>query len=293
MVEPVSFATLLLESARLFLKQRLLFLFVFLFGSITFFSSQFTETPPPISSLETTEHILTWVDANHMLVLTLLGSNFFFTLISALIRGSLFLTIEETLLPRARHHTNKIKLFKYLRASLIAFRTEVFYSLFLFSLAFLLFLPVFFAWKFNAATLPFIFNLALLFLLGILVVFYFIKEYAVLYQILAGTSFRIALDLGYALFRKRFGLSLIFGMFLLALFLCFTFILDSAIIWSARFFGDEMFVGSAILLFVFSGCYWVYENIFRLLFFHSLAAEKKKPEKSKIVQEETLETSPE
>lgn len=292
MVESVSFVTLLLESARLFLKQRLLFVFVFLFGSITLFSSQFTKMPLPISSLETTEHILTWIAENHTLILTLLGLNFFFTLISALIRGSIFLIIEETLLPRAPHHTNKINLIKYLHASLKAFRTEAFYSLFLFSLTFLLFVPVFFAWKFNAASLPLIFNLASLLLIGILVLFYFIKEYAVLYQILAGTSFRIALDLGYALFRKRFGLSLIFGMVLFALFLCFTFILDSAIIWSARFFGDEAF-GSALFLFVFSGCYMVYENIFRLLFFHSLAAEKKKPEKSEIVQEETLETSPE
>ncbi|MEP7162913.1 MAG: hypothetical protein ABI747_04090 [Candidatus Moraniibacteriota bacterium] len=294
MSDPVPFSTLLIEAARLSVKRRAHFLFTILLGviaTLSYFVLRNVDVVLPEAS-EEVSILFSWVKEHQSTLFILSLTSLGFALVKAALRGPLFVILEETLLAFTEEKKSLAPLSSRLRrASLLGFFFETFSFLVSALLFGIVFLPTYFALLYNPSALPTIFQLSsLLFLVGA-VLFYFLKEYSLLYGILGGVRPLIALELGYGLFRKNLTQSLLFGTLILGLSFIFTFTLDSAIITSAMFFKREGFT-TPFLIFLVSGMSGVFVEALRLLFFHSIAATRSKKQRAEKVsaQESVSET---
>lgn len=292
MTEPISFFPLLEEAARITIKRKSLWIFVVLFGMLAFLGFNFVSGDLPETFDGTLTEVPSWVQEHASALIQIITVSLGLSLLGALFRGSLFLFLQDILRSEAalrlsfREWSHRL-----LRASVKVFTIEFLFLFATLVLVVFLFIPVFFAWRHNTEALPLVANLAALFLFGVIILFYFIKEYALLYFILTRASLRNSFDLGYMLLRKNFGVSLIFGMILISLSFVFTFILDSAIIVSARFFDNSSVITPLWVLFL-SGIFSVYENTLRLVFFHSIAAQKSKDEPIEATETKEVSETP-
>lgn len=294
MKESVAFSTLLREAFHLLRERSFHWRFLLLIGFFSATSYFVTGKLPSPSSLPESDSLslwLTWLKTNKDFFLLLFSWSLIFSLLQGFIRGALILTLEETLLSRSSKPPQPHSLKTLLQAGATSFLFEGgYFFISLLSLG-IISLPLFFSLRYNENTLSPIFEISFFLFLASSLLFFFIKEYALYYTLLGRISIRSSLDLGYLLFRKNFSLSLLFGSLILGLFFAFTFILDSAMLGNVTFFHNSIFL-SFFFIFCFSGGFGVFREALRLLFFHSIAADKNKktaPEKVSA-QEEISET---
>lgn len=275
---PVSFFELLQEAVRLVIQTKPLLWLLFPLGLLLFITATQSESASEFLSagISSPDELLPFL-REHSRAIIILTS---FTLLSgslrAALRGPIFLLIEQTLLRRSlKEPTPQQSLHKkhYLRSSGVAFLFEGSYWITLLVLSLALFSPLLMAITFNPELGQTIGKLALLLLLVLAVIFFYIKEFSLLYVLLAHIRPRLALDLGLNLFQKHLALSLLFGFFLITLSFLFTFLFNFAIITSAliplsalqslsKFLSGSIILGFATLL----------TDALHLLFFHALAA---------------------
>lgn len=293
----VSFLDLLHEACKLtFRSRRTLALFGLSFGILAFGSTQASEVLAPLlsQSNETLEELRVVLNQDPGLWI-ILGSTFFLIgALRSLLRGPLFLTLERLLTEKLGPTTPApAKKSKLLHAALVSFQFELGYWGICLLVAAIVSLPVLLALRFNPGALPALAQLGFILFLFLAVAFSYIKEFALLYTLLAHARMMIALELGLKLFKKHLFQSLLFGLFLMALSLLFTFIANLAII-ASDFAGSKLLKEGmvAISVILILGLSAVLGEALRLLFFHALAATPKLPAvKVKKLLEEKASTS--
>lgn len=277
----VSFADLLREAVRVvFHSPRFLVAFGLPFGLLAFAMTRINESIAPLlpeatltvsalwSALGTQEHL--WV--------MLIALSITISLVRSLLRGPLFLTAERLIGPLPLKQLPTLKPKTSLRAALWSLVFEVTSWGMNIITAGIITLPIALALRYNPETTPFLAQLGFVIFLVMAVVFFFLKEFAILYNLLAHARFGTAWELGLKLFQKHLFQSLLFGLFLMALSLLFTFAANLAIIASDFIGIGWVRTGAAALsVVIILGASTVIEEVLRLLFFHALAATPKLP----------------
>lgn len=280
----VSFFALLEEALRLVFHSRIILGMSLVFGVLLSLSWRFSEKLGDLLPSDST-NIEAWLTPSSIfsqeigflfLGLILIGIG------KTTLRGSLFLMLEAILLKRLPHDSNTpvsaSKQKTLIQGAKLSLLFETGYWFLLVLLFGLLLAPVFFAHRFNPnAFLP-LFQMAIV-LGGILaIIFFYLKEFSLLYALLASIKPKLALELGLKLFRENTIISLLFGGFLLALSFLFTFFLNLAMIISALVTVLFLKTSLSILMsIVFLGLAMSITEALRLLFFHALAAAPKLP----------------
>ncbi len=296
----ISFLSLLEEAVQILFQSKLLLSLLIPLGLLLFGSFQVSETLAPLlpESFLSREAVISTFETHQRFLRDGLIALLLFGVLRMALRGPLFLFIEHTVLQKVTP-TSRLSLpksYMLMRSAIIALGYEAFYWMTLTLLALVLFSPLYIASKVNPAAIQILFQMGALVLLGLSLVFFYLKEFGLLYTLLAHLKPRLALDLGRKLFQKHTLLSLLFGLFLMALSLLFTFCLNLAIITSAiipwsflqegwRLVCGVILLGSAALL----------TETLRLLFFHALAATpriKVSPTKKILAEEKSIGEAP-
>lgn len=273
----ISFFQLFEEAVRTLLQSRpLLFMGVPL-GIILFLSMKESERITPLLPTETTspEAFLASISLHQETLLTGIFILLLLGIIRTALRGPIFILIEHILLkklpaPSSSPHINQKYLLKGAGLSILF---EALYWIALTLLGLIIFVPSFIALKFNQAVVFSLFQMGTILLLMLAVVFFYIKEFGLLYALLAHIKPRLAIELGLKLFKKHTVLSLLFGLFLIALSFLFTFFLNLAMITSALIpFWWPKAIVSVLSSIVILGFTTLLIETLRLLFFHALAA---------------------
>lgn len=278
---PVSFFDLTQEAVRIIFQSKPLLVLLFPIGLFLFTaalpSQSISEFLP--KDLSSPGGLLSFA-RDHIQTITLfVGFTILVGGVRAALRGPIFLLIEQTSLERSRKQNSPslvLQKKQLIRSSLFSFLYEGGYWIGLFFISLILLSPLPIAMAFNPALLSTLTQLATLLLLVLAVIFFYIKEFSLLYTLLAHIRPRLALDLGLRLFQKHLPLSLLFGFFLLTLSFLFTFLLNFAIITSALIPFPvikqltEVVSGGIIL-----GFMTLLTDALHLLFFHALAATPK------------------
>ncbi len=276
----LSFFHLFEEAVRTLLQSRPLLIIGIPLGIVLFVSMKASERLAPLlpTGTNTPESILASFSTHQE---TFIGGFTILLLCGILrtaFRGPLFLSIEQTLIKKLPQSTPLPSLGKrhIIQGVFLGLLFETFYWIALILLGFILFLPSFLASKFNPAVVSSLFQMGTILLLILAVIFFYIKEFGFLYALLAHIKPRLALELGLKLFKKHAALSLLFGLFLIALSFLFTFSLNLAMITSAVIpFWWPKTIMSGIISIVILGFTALLTEILRLLFFHALAATPK------------------
>ncbi len=273
----VSFFHLLEEAVWLIFRSKPLLWLGLPFGILGFLSLQLSEhfTPLLQDNFSSPENFFAFFLEHQTTFMVLISALLCIGILRVLLRGPLFLFIERALLntlpdsPKEIHPHQK----PLLRAVGLSFLFETLYWSSLTFFGLIIFSPILIASKVNPMIIPSLFQLGTIFLLVITLIFFYMKEFGFFYALLSGIKPRVALELGLKLFQKHLFFSLLFGLFLVAISLLFTFFLNLAIITSALipFFWPQAFVStvSGIILF---GFVTLLTEALRLLFFHALAA---------------------
>lgn len=279
----VSFVELLIQAWReIFRSRQLLFWFGGAFGLLALASSLLNTAITPLlpeapSNIEALLKSLTEKQTllTPFLLLTLL-TNFLY----ALLRGPYFLSLERliTLKPSTHSALRQPQRKQLLRGAVLSFFFELSYwgALALVFLA--ISVPLILALRYNTTAIQPIAQIGFSLWIILAITFFYLKEYALLYSLLAHLRLNIALELGLKLFKKHLLLSLLFGLFLMALALLFTFSVNLAII-ASDFIGLVTWHRwiSALCTVVMLGLGALIAEALRLFFFHALAATPKTP----------------
>lgn len=110
------------------------------------------------------------------------------------------------------------------------FRLECLIFLIILSTVALLSLPLWLASMYNPGTVPLLMLLEILTLTPILIILFFVRQYALLYLLLSPVGIRGALETSSSLFLRFLFPSLLFGLFAFTLTLSFTFLLNLVIL---------------------------------------------------------------
>ncbi len=276
---PVSFIALLQQTVGLFRHHRRLLWFGVPFGIIATLSTKIGKYLPTLTHEETTDWsiLFTKIEQDFSTLMWILGSLIFLSILHSLLRGPYFLTLEEAIHQNTDEKTSySISSKKYFRSALITLKYDAMYWLGVALLLVAISLPIVLALRFNQSVVPIITELGLILLLVIAAIFFILKEFTLLYTLLAHARLRSALELALHLFKKHAFLTLLFSLFLVLLSLLFTFPINFAIIasdfveiyWLRKGF-EWLGVGS-----IFGISILIKESL-RLLFFHALAAAPK------------------
>lgn len=137
-------------------------------------------------------------------------------------------------------------------------------------------IPCFLAWRFNPSALPAILELGFLLLLTIGVYLHFVKELSVFYAILGDIRFRLAIDLGFRLFRRQSMNTILFFFYAALLALFFTLLIGGLIAPFGISQKDSPWQATLIGVLPF-GFYFIFDQALRLIFFRAIATTPKKP----------------
>ncbi|OGI14864.1 MAG: hypothetical protein A3E38_03020 [Candidatus Moranbacteria bacterium RIFCSPHIGHO2_12_FULL_54_9] len=183
-------------------------------------------------------------------------------------------------------------------ATLPAIRKNFFWALALECIAFLLLLAVvgivaipflIASWQ-NPEALTSLAHLGILTLIPVIIIIFFIKEYALFYLLLSPLPLRGAIEVGGALFSRRIGTSLLFGAFSFLLMAFFTFCLNLVILGidaltksiAAPFAGTTLsLIASAVLFAWFA----IFQQALWIAFFKAIATPPEIPEAEGAVAE--------
>lgn len=210
------------------------------------------------------------------MLLVLMGTGFVYTII----RGPFFLVTEHFVRSRERSEPTPLQFTQKVlfRGALITFVFETGYWLLMLLFGMCISLPILLSFLYNPNAAPVIGELGLLLLLVIAFIFFSLKEFALLYSLLAHAKFLGAAELGLRLFKKHFFTTILFNLLLVALWLLFTFLLNLAIIAIGFVDHEELRTGLAWSgVVVILGSATLLKETLRLLFFHALAATPKAP----------------
>lgn len=286
MAEPVLLSSLLFSALRLTTQRRVHFLFMGLWGiagaTAAWLARDIALIPPETATDLATFGRFLASESHTILVLT--GISIGLVIAEALIRGPLILVLEDTLTRKSHERPGStLPSFRFLlRAASVSLFISLLYIALLTLIGTILFTPVALAIVRDHGATSFLVFIALTLFFGLSVLFYFIKEFTLYYTVLSRIPLRSSAELGTALFQRHMATSLLFGLLLVGLSLIFTFTLDSAIITSAAIAKDSLFA-TLLPVFLFTGFYSIFEQLLRLLFFHALAAPKKKEREPRVV----------
>ncbi len=275
----ISFFHLFEEAVRTLLQSRPLLLMGIPFGITLYFSMKGSELIAPLFPTEVAdpEAILTSLSTHQETLFTGIALLVFLGALRTALRGPLFLLIEKTLLQKLPStpspSPSPLNGKQYLKGALIALLFEALYWLLLIIFGLILFSPLLIASKYNPGVVPSLFQMGTIILLMLGVIFFYIKEFGFLYALLAHIKPRLAIELGLKLFKKHAVLSLLFGLFLIALSFLFTFFLNLAMITSAliAFWWPKTIISTLCGIGILGFTALLTETL-RLLFFHALAA---------------------
>lgn len=277
----VSFLQLLQEAVRLSLGSRLILAFAIPFGLLAWGGAWVSER---LSHLlpEATDSLATlWqtVAQSENTLVYLMAMLFGLGVVRASCRGPLFLIGESRIVQEKTTEESKSPTKKALLSSaLVSLLFELSYWGAVVLLSFIVVIPVFLAARYNPSAAPMIAELGLILILVLSIALFYLKEFSLLYRLLAHIRPLPALELGLKLFKKHLFWSVLFGLFLMGLSLLFTFFANLAII-ASDFIKTEVAqsVASAAIAVAILGVGAVIEEVLRLLFFHALAAAPKQP----------------
>lgn len=273
----VSFFHLLEEAVRIIFQSKLLLTLTLPLGGILFVSTKISEQLTPLLPQDLSSPLfLPLLKEEQPLIFSLGATLVFLGIVHTILRGPLFLLIEERLLKQLPASPHQGALFnkKLLgRSALFSLSFETLYWGALLLIGAVISSPLFLAAKFNPSVIPSLFQIGTLLLLGLAIFFFYIKEFGLLYTLLAHIHPKLSLELGLKLFKKHSLLSLLFGLFLIALSFLFTFFLNLAMIISAFIpFSKMESLVNGVSGIVILGFITVLTETLRLLFFHALAA---------------------
>lgn len=275
---PVSFFELLQEGVRVVFQSKPLLILLFPLGLVLYGAALQSQTLSEtlLKDIGSLPELFSFLQEHYQTVLSIFGFTLFTGILRALLRGPIFLLLEQTLLKQFPKKTDGEPLYHkkyFLRSSLFSFLFEGSYWLTLLLLSVIVLSPLPLTFLFNPGLTATLFELATILLLVLAALFFYIKEFSLLYVLLAHIKPRLALELGLRLFQKHLALSLLFGAFLILLSFFFTFLLNFAIITSALVpyagikYASGFLSGSFIL-----GFATLLMDALHLLFFHALAA---------------------
>lgn len=287
----VSFVDLLQRTINLFSRHHHLLWFVIPFGIIAVLSTKVSEYFPAFTNEETKDWsiLLAKVEQDFSSLIGMVGVLILLSILHSLFRGPYFLTLEEAInSDKEGKNSHSISAKIYLRAALTSLKYDGMYWL---GTAFLLTtigLPIIFAFRFNQSVAPIIGELGFILVFIVATLFFILKEFALLYTLLAHTKLKAAMELSLHLFKKHTFLTLLFSLFLMLLSLLFTFPINLAIIasdfvefrWLQKGF-EWLSLGSIL------GISTLIKESLRLLFFHALATapKVKEPGVKEILEE--------
>jgi hypothetical protein len=162
-------------------------------------------------------------------------------------------------------------------------------------------LPLFIAATYNPATLELLVTLGIFTLIPILLVIFFIREYALLYLLLSPLSVRGAIEAGCTLFSRFIFPSLLLGLFLYVITTLFTFCLKLVILGITALSHKTLMPPedsslSLIIGFVFFTWFAIFQQALWIAFFKTIASTTKKEtstvEKSATFVENNLPETP-
>lgn len=274
----VSFVDLLYKSVSVLNQNRHLLWFGIPFGFFTTLSAHISERLPSIPSNESTSWsmLLTFGEQHISLFVWTIGLLIFLGILHSLTRGIFFVALEHSLNSSQKSREKSLQTRKvraHLKAAFTALVFDGIYWAAILLLSAILSFPIFLAFHFNQNAAPFISELALILIFLIGSVFFFLKEFALLYALLAHTSIPLSFELALHLFKKHVFLTFLFGIFILILSLLFTFPTNLAII-ASDFIRSLWFQEGFrwISLSIVFGVGILIKESLRLLFFHALAA---------------------
>ena len=272
----VSFVDLLHKTVNTFIHHRHLLWFALPFGFFAVISLEISEILPPLVTtppLNGSDLLKTFRQDN-LVFLWALGGLFLSGVFRSLLRGPFFLAFEKVLaLPEEPTRPSTLRVKNHIQASITSLTFEGAYWAMLILLISVVSLPILFALRFNQSAVPIIAELALLLILIIGILFFFLKEFALLYALLAHTKIKLSLELSLRLFKKHTLLTFLFGLFIIVLSLLFTFPANLAII--ASDFISPAWLQTSFRWVSLSGIFGIsilLEEGLRLVFFHALAA---------------------
>lgn len=274
----ISFFHLFEEAVRTLLQSRPLLLMGIPFGITLYLSMKGSELIAPLFPTEVVDPEVMFTSLSihqetlfiGITIIVLLGA------LRTALRGPLFLFIEKILLqklPASSSPSLPLKRQQLIKGVLLALLFEILYWLLLVIFGLILFSPLLIASTYNPGVAPFLFQMGSIFLFILGITFFYVKEFGFLYALLAHIKPRLAIELGLKLFKKHTALSLLFGLFLIALSFLFTFFLNLAMITSAliTFWWPKTII-STICGIGILGFTAILTETLRLLFFHALAA---------------------
>lgn len=278
---PVSFFDLFQETLRLISSGRFVYGFGVVFGILALLATELNQRVLPfIESENTSPHALirTILDQQEIFLLTL-GGLLILGLLRSLLRGPYFLLMENMIIQKLsleKEFDLKPKVLR--RSAWTALSFEIGYLITLALLWVVIALPLTLAFRLNPGAFEFLLPLGLILLTILSIVFFYLKEFALLYSLLAHSKPRLSLELSLKLFQKHTWLILLFGLFLMAIAFLFTFVVNLVIIASDLIPLIWLQVGlSAVGTIVVFGLAEATKETLRLLFFHTLAATPKPP----------------
>lgn len=278
MSEIASFTNITKEAFQVVRERRALWWFAIPVGIFIGISSLSGGTVERIAPQDTTDAALWFGVLRNGELFFVLGLAFTATLCQSALRGPLILQIEHGLRSRETPADPKPgnPWSESLRAARIAVTFEATYWIFLFVVGLILSLPSFLAWRFNPPVLPAIIDLGLLLLLTLGVYLHFVKELSLFYALLGRVRFATAINLGFRLLRRQaFNVALFFSYAAL-LVIVFTLLIGSLF----GIFGlspAEPTPRFHLLAALPLGCYFIFDQALRLVFFRTIATSPKKP----------------
>lgn len=274
----VSFVDLLHRTVNTLIHHRHLLWFTLPFGLFAAISLELSESLPSLNTtppIDGSDFLMT-LRQNSSLFFWTFGGIFLSGIFRSLLRGPFFLAFEKSMTTPGEstdHHPSTLRTKTHLQASLTSLIFEGMYWAMVILLVIIVSLPILLALRFNQGVVPTITELALLLILIIGTLFFFLKEFALLYALLAHTKIKLSLELSLRLFKKHVLLTLLFGLFIIVLSLLFTFPANLAIIASDFISPTWLQVGFRwISLSSIFGISILLEEGLRLAFFHALAA---------------------
>lgn len=293
----LSFVDLAIEAWKLLTHARSMRSFMLPFGvlgaiSVSLSTFVTAQIPPDITSwslLASTLASADWV-LPVVLLAILLG------IIRTVLRGPFFLLTQVVLSqPQSSSQVPPPNRRRFGESSLTSLSFEAGYWASGIFVALVIAVPIWIALKYNEAVAPLLGQMGFILALGMLVIFFYIKEFALCYALFAKTKPRLALELGLKLLLRHPLLSLLFGLFLMTLAFLFTFAVNLAII-ASDFLGHHILItgGKFLIIGIILGASVVFEETLRVLFFHALAGAPTSPLPTleKLVEGKTPDSAP-
>lgn len=291
---PLSFANLSYQAWELISHSRTLALFAIPFGilgalsvQVSGFFSQHLPKELSWSNLTTTLVSSDWVVNVTLIVLTL-------GVIRSLLRGPLFLLVRQHVSSHSSLE-NSLKQPTLFHGALISLKFETLYWLSGIIIAGIILIPFFLALRHNEGVAASIGQIGFILLVVLLTIFFYIKEFALCYRLFTKAHARLSVELGLKLFRQHVFMSLLFGLFLIALSFVFTFVINLAMIASDLIGHAFLETGVSLLLTAsILGGAAIFEETLRVFFFHALAGAPKLPlpKLEKLIEEKAPDSAP-